>query len=438
MRKNLCVGILRETKGFEKRVPLTPRDVSWLIKRGVGVEAESSPTRIFKDREYKKNGARIVPKIRNASLLLGIKGPRVEDIYASKIYMIFSHTAKGQFQNMPLLKELMARKSTLIDYEKIVDSHGRRLVYFGRFAGICGAVDSLHYLGRKLQWKGIKNPFVSVKPAYKYNSLNAIKQAMAEIDRKIQKNGLPRSLTPFIIGITGHGNVSRGVQEILSSLDPIEVHPKDMLRFVWRQKAERNKIYKIVFLREEKLRSKDGKGFYFEEYLQRPERFESNLDRYLQYLNILIHTSYWDSRYPRMVTKDMIHRLSKRKHFRLELIGDISCDISGSIELTSKATTRDNPVFTYDHKREAFLDGYKTPGVTILAVDNLPSELPKDASMEFSRLIRDYVYQIAAHGIRDLTKHAALPSEIRRAVIAENGKLTKDFGYLRKFSGKIR
>ena len=350
--------------------------------------------------------------------------------------MVFSHAIKGQFQNIPLLKTLLENKATLIDYEKIVDSHGKRLVYFGRFAGICGAVDSLYYLGKKLQWQGIKNPFTSIKPAYKYGSLKAIKRAIAEVDRQIQKRGFKKRLSPFIIGITGHGNVSRGVQEILNLLNPIEVHPKDMSRFIRHQKRMRNKIYKIVFLKEDKFRSKSGKGFYFEEYLKTPEKFESNLDKYLQYLNILIHASYWDRRYPRMVTKNMIHKLTKKKPFRLEFIGDISCDVNGSIELTYKTTTPDNPVFTYDPKKKAFIDGYKIPGISILAVDNLPSELPKDASIEFSSLVRDYVYQIAVHGIMDITHHAAIPAEIHRAVIIEKGKLTKDFKYLKKFLQK--
>ncbi len=239
-------------------------------------------------------------------------------------------------------------------------------------------------------------------------------------------------LTTFIIGISGHGNVARGVREVLGLLNPIEIHPRDMLRFVRRQKGMRNRIYKIVFLREEKFRSKDGKGFYFEEYLKHPKKFESNMDMYLQYLNIFIHTSYWDSRYPRTVTKEMIHKLTRKKPFRLEFIGDIACDINGSIEPTYKTTSSRNPVFTYNPENGVFSDGYKTPGISIMAVDNLPSELPKDSSVEFSSLIHDYVYQIAAHGVKDITRHAALPVEIRKAVVIEEGKLTKRFDYLKK------
>lgn len=432
MRKSLCVGILREPREEERRAPLAPHDVRWLVNRGIGVEVETSCSRIFKNIEYRKSGARIVDRFRKASFLIGIKAPKIEDIYNDKIYMTFSHTVKGQSQNISLLKAFLEKGITLIDYEKIADLYGKRIVYFGRFAGICGAVDSLYYFGKKLEWQGMKNPFSSLKPAYEYDSLSAVTQAITELYTRIQKRGFEKALCPFIIGISGHGNVSKGVQEVLNLLNPIEVHPRDMLRFVRHQRGMRNRIYKIVFFREEKFRSKNGKGFYFEKYLKCPDKFESNMDTYLQYLNMLIHTSYWEKAYPRTVTKEMIHKLTTKKPFRLGFIGDIACDINGSIELTYKTTTSKNPVFTYNPKNRTFADGYKKQGISVLAIDNLPSELPKDSSVEFSSLIHDYVYQIAAHGVKDITRHAALPVEIRKAVVTEEGKLTKRFDYLKK------
>jgi alpha-aminoadipic semialdehyde synthase len=425
MKKKLCIGLLREPREDERRTPLTPADVKWLVKNGIKVEVESSDTRVFKDKNYERNGARVVDRFQNASLLLGIKQPKVESIYPQAIYMIFSHTMKGEPHNIPVLKALLEKKTTLIDYEKIVDSHGRRLVYFGRLAGICGLVDSLHYLGKKLEWRGRQNPFASLKPAYKYSSLEAINQMLASLEHLLYKKEF--ECTPFIIGILGHGNASKGLQEMLDLLNVEEVHPKDMLRFFRHQRRKNRKIYKITFLREEKIRSKEGKEFYFEEYLKNPEKFESNLDKYLPYLNMLINTAYWDDRYPRMVTKNMIHKLWRKKPFRLEFIADIPCDINGSIELTYKLTTISNPVFTYNPETRELKDGYKSPGITVLARDNLPSELPKDASVEFSSLIRDYVCQIATH---------AMPAEVRRAIIVEQGKLTKDFKYLQRFLGK--
>ena len=228
MRKNLVVGIVQETKEKEFRVPLVPADVSWLVEKGVSVEVERSSKRVFTDKQYKDKGAKIVDRFKNATLFLGVKEPHIEKLHANKVYMLFSHTTKGQFNNVPLLKACLKKRITLIDYEKIVDMHGRRLVYFGRFAGVCGIIDSLHYLGQKLEWKGITNPFSLIKPAHQYNSLKAAKKAIVVVCRTIQRQGFSRKLSPFIIGITGHGNVSEGVQEILQLLNPIEVHPKDL------------------------------------------------------------------------------------------------------------------------------------------------------------------------------------------------------------------
>lgn len=432
MRRYHTIGILRETKRFEHRAPLVPHDVKWLIKRGLTVEVEKSRKRIFEDSEYREAGAVILDRVRDAELLIGIKEPRVRDLLHEKTYMVFSHTAKGQVHNMPLLKECIIKNITLIDYENIVDSHGARLVFFGRFAGICGMVDSLHYLGKKLAWKGMHTPLLMIRPASEYASLKEMKFTFQEVRQHIRTTGFPDHLSPFIVGITGHGSVSRGAQEVLGLFNPLEIHPRNMLEFVRHQRKQRHKLYKIVFLREEKFRSKEGKGFYFEDYLAHPKKFESNLDLYLPYINILIHTAYWDSTYPRLVTKDMIDSLSCKEPFRMEFIGDLSCDIDGSIEITHKATSTDRPTFTYHPGDRRYIDGYKSEGVTVLAVDNLPAELPRDASGDFSRLIRDYVYQIAVHGIHDVTHHMALPLEIRNAVVTQNGRLTRRFSYLKR------
>ncbi|MBU2540854.1 MAG: hypothetical protein KJ593_03030 [Candidatus Omnitrophica bacterium] len=433
-RKPICVGILRESRKGERRTPLVPHDVDWLNKRGIKVEVQSSSQRIFRDSSYSRSGGKLVDRFKKAKLILGIKEPDVKSLHASKIYMVFSHTIKGQPYNMPLLKKFIRRNITLIDYERIVDAEDRRFVYFGRFAGICGLVDSLYYLGERLNSKGIRrHPFSLLSPAHRYNSFDEIKQDIKKVARWIRTKGFTRHISPFVIGITGHGRVSQGIQEILQCLNPTEIHPRDMQKFIREKKGMRNKIYKIVLLREEKIRSKTGKGFYFEEYLRKPGEFESNLDKYLSSLNLFIHASYWDSRFPRMVTKEMIHALLRKGSFRLEFICDISCDINGSVELTYKTTSSARPVFVYNPKKDKFYEGLKSEGIAIMAVDNLPTELPRDASIEFSSLIRDYVYQIALHGVLDINNHVALPAELRRAVITQGRRLTAEYSYLKKF-----
>ncbi|MEA3489877.1 MAG: hypothetical protein U9R44_06030 [Candidatus Omnitrophota bacterium] len=434
MKKNLVIGILREEKNeWEKRTPLTPSDVRWLAEKGIKVVVESSSLRGFQDDEYREAGAKVVKTARRASVLVGIKEPKLENVLDDKIYMIFSHTAKGQSHNMPLLKKFLKKKVTLIDYEKVTDLYGKRLVFFGRFAGICGMVDSLHYCAAKLKWKGIDTPFTGLKPAWKYTSLNELKKDIGRTGRRIKLKGFNREITPFIIGITGCGNVSKGAQEILEELDPVEIHPRDFDRFMERKKYKRNKIYKVIFFREEKIRARNGRNFYFEEYLQKPGNFESNLDRYLPHLKMLVHTSYWDRRYPRVVPKAMLRDLYRRKDFRLEFITDISCDVKGSIEVTDRTTTPGDPVFTYDPGNNKYTGGYESDGVTILAVDNLPAELPKDSSEHFGKLMRDYVYQVALRGPNGTADDPAIPGEIRRAVITRKGKLTDGYRYLGKY-----
>jgi len=172
MKSNLVIGILKETRSTsECRAPLTPKDVALLIKKGIEVEVESDAKRIFDDSAYKKAGAKIVKELKGASIIVGIKNPALKKIMRDKIYLLFSHTIKGQKENIPFLKKMLSCNCTLIDYEKIVNSAGKREVYFGRFAGICGAIDSLFYFGRKTAAQGIKNSFEKLKPAHKYSSL---------------------------------------------------------------------------------------------------------------------------------------------------------------------------------------------------------------------------------------------------------------------------
>jgi alpha-aminoadipic semialdehyde synthase len=432
------VGILRETKTGEKRCPLAPHDVRWLVEHGVKVMAESSPQRIFTDDELASAGASVVSRADGADLLLGIKEPRIDDLIPGKIYAVFSHTIKGQSHNMLLLSAILDRKITLLDYECIVDRHGGRLVYFGRFAGICGMVNGLHYLGAKLQARGYPTVLTGIRPAHTYNSIAQARTDVETLCETIERVGLPEPMVPFIVGITGHGHVSQGAQEVLDWLNPIEIHPRDIAAFVRHEKTMTHRIFKIVLLREEKLRARDGKGFYFEEYIEDPDRFESNLDIYLPYLTMLVHTSYWDERYPRLVTRAMLRDLiDSTRRLRLQFIADLSCDLKGSIEITERVATIDRPTFTYDPRADLFVDGHEADGITILAIDNLPAELPHESSVGFSGQIRNYVYQLATHGLAEGDEWFALPAELRGALITHRGRLTSRFAHLERYLGTI-
>jgi len=433
MRRQFTVGILKEENERERRAPLTPADAAWLIERGIKVEVVSDPKRIFTDAQYRKTGATVVKKVNRADLLVGIKAPDPQNVIAGKIYMIFSHAIKGQKDNIHLLKEMIRKNVTLIDYEKIKDNRGKRIVYFGRYAGICGIVDSLHIYGKKMRSKKVPTPFTSLKPSWKYADLEDLKNGVSKTAELIDRKGINKKVSPFIIGIMGRGNVSSGVQEVLGLMNAVEIHPRDMKRFIKSKNHKNTEIYYIVFYREEKIRSKAGKKFYFEEYLEYPGKFESNMDKYLAQLNMLVNAGYWDKHYPRMITRRMIRDLYAQKGFRLELISDISCDIEGAVEITSKTTTQKKPSYTYEPVKDRYKDGCQKKGITIFAIDNLPTELPADSSAYFSDLIREYVYQIAAHGARNVTEHIALPREIRMATVVQDCSLTDEYKYLKEY-----
>ena len=434
MRKSLVVGILPESKNeWERRTPLTPKDVSWLVKRKIPVEVASSPLRIYKDSQYKRSGAKIVTKFQKANLFIGIKEPPIDTLIRDSVYMVFSHTTKGQEYNQRLLASFLKKKITLIDYEHITGSLGQRLVYFGRYAGICGMIDTLHVFGRKLKLQGIPNPFSDLKSAVQYGNYGSARKALTRVEEEIQKKGFDKDITPFVIGILGHGNVSRGAQEVLESMGAVDIHPRDIDILARNRTSHKNTIYKLVFLREEKLRSKKGSSFYFEEYLKHPDGFESNLERHLPLLNIIVNASYWDKRYPRLLSETMLRKLYRTKPgFRLSVIGDLSCDIKGTIEITKRVTSSSEPAFVYDPVSRKISNDLSDSGIAVMAIDNLPCEFPKESSMEFACQVRDFVYQIAAHGITDITNHHALPEIIRNAVVTQNGRLTRRFKYLKK------
>jgi len=318
MRKSLVVGILPESKNeWERRAPLRPKDIAWLVKKNISVEVASSPLRIYKDSQYARSGAKIVSGFKKAQLLIGIKEPPIDTLIPDSVYMVFSHTTKGQKHNRNLLDAFLRKEIT------ITGSLGQRLVYFGRYAGICGMIDTLHVFGRKAELQNNPNPFSDLKSAVHYGTYGSAKKALAQVVKKKKKKGFDKNITPFVIGILGHGNVSRGAQEVIEYMGAVDIHPKNIDILSRSRTSHKRAIYKLVFQREEKLRSKKGKGFYFEEYLKHPDRFESNLDESLPFLNILINSSYWDKRYPRLLSEAMLRRIyGTKRDFRLSVIGD--------------------------------------------------------------------------------------------------------------------
>ncbi len=431
------IGIRREDKSkWERRVPLIPADVTLLKeKSGIQTVIQPSEIRIYPDDEYRRAGALVEEDVSDCPVVFAVKEIPVGFIQPEKTYMFFSHTIKGQSYNMPLLRRLMEYKCQLIDYERVVDEQNQRLIFFGRHAGMAGMTDTLWSLGQRLKIEGIANPFARMKPAHEYDSVEQIKAAVAEIGVQLARDGVPAEIAPLVIGFAGYGNVSQGAQSIIEPLPLVEITAAELADKGAAALDDPKKVYKVVFTEEDMVIPRnDGTTFELQDYYQHPEKYRSRFDNYTPHLSVLVNCIFWDTQYPRLVTKKFLKQLfAAGQSPRLKVIGDISCDVEGSIEATLKATLPDNPVFVYDPEHDRAIDGFAGPGLVIMAVDILPSELPRLASEDFSIILRDFVPEIAAADYAGGFGDCRLPASIKRAVILYHGELTPDYQFMEKF-----
>ncbi len=438
MRKKF-VGIRREDKNrWERRTPLIPEHIKELRQKAkLNFLIQPSQIRIFSDAEYVAVGAQLAEDLQDCNWIFGIKEMPIDFFQPQKTYIFFAHVIKGQAHNMPMLKKLLELGCNLIDYEKITDTYGKRLIFFGRYAGLAGMVDTLWALGQRLENEGILNPFSDIQPMLHYTNLTQAQQAIRKIGERIAEDGLHPSLVPLVFGITGYGNVSKGAQEIFDLLPHETVEPKKLGEFFARKNFSKHKVYKTVFYEADMFRLKNEKipnteHFDLQDYYTHPEKYKSVFESYVPYLTVIVNCIYWDNRYPRLVTKNFLKLLYKGEP-RLRVIGDISCDIEGSIEATVKTTNPDNPVYVYDPYTNRPLDGVIGRGPVIMAIDNLPCEIAQESSIYFSGVLKSFVPKIVQADFSVPFDKLRLPSEIKRAVITYHGELTPDYKYLEKF-----
>uniref|UniRef100_A0A7C4U8D3 Alanine dehydrogenase n=1 Tax=candidate division WOR-3 bacterium TaxID=2052148 RepID=A0A7C4U8D3_UNCW3 len=422
-------GIRRETKSiWERRTPIIPSDAKEIIEKyEYKLYVQPSEIRIFKDEEYKNIGAILDEKL-DTEFIFGIKEIPPDFFEFGKKYVFFSHTIKGQKHNMPMLKRMLELKTTLIDYEKITDEKGRRLIAFGRFAGIAGMIDTLWAFGRRLEYEGLKTPFLKVRRAYEYYNLQKIKDEFKKIKEEI-KEGLSKEISPLTIGILGYGNVSSGVQEILNLLDVKYIKPDEVPAI----KGNDNEIYASIFKEEDLVERKDGKNFNLEEYYHSPELYKSRFETFIPYLSMIVNCIYWDQRYPRFITKDYFRDLYSKGKPKIKVIGDISCDINGSVEFTQFAEEPDKPCYVYEPLTGNFKFGFEGEGVVVVAVDILPSELPRDASIYFSGILKSFLPKIIEAKYPEDFKNCTLPEFLKNGVIVYRGELTEKYKYIEKY-----
>jgi alpha-aminoadipic semialdehyde synthase len=333
---------------------------------------------------------------------------------------------------MPMLARLMTLGCTLIDYERVVDATDRRLIFFGRFAGLAGAIDTLWALGQRLESEGVTTPFAELLPAHTYDSLEEAEEAIHAVGSMISHTGLPEAVTPVVVGIAGYGNVARGVREILTQLPLREVSPDDLPNLA--SHASQRTIYQVTFREEHLVERIDGAPFDLQDYYSHGDAYRSRFARHIEDLTILINANYWDERYPRLVTKDEIRELfSGNEAPRLKVIGDLGCDIEGAVECTLRATDPGDPVFVWDPATDEARSGVDGHGPVVLAVDILPAELPREASEEFASTLGPFLPALAKADFRAPFDDLDRPDPIKRAVIVHRGELTPDYAYLREF-----
>ncbi len=428
------IGIRREDKNkWERRVPLVPADLADLQKKhDIDFIIQPSPIRVFTDEDYISSGLKVDEDISPADIVFAVKEIPMTMLKGKKVFVYFSHTVKGQDYNMPMLQLLLDEGATLIDYERIADEQNRRLIFFSIHAGYAGMIESLVCMAQRLELQGKKTPLLDIKHAYEYASLEEAKNHLREIGKRIETEGLGDHKEPLIIGLAGYGNVAKGCQEILSCL-PVKNIAVSELENVAKSSVDKvGALISVVFREEDMVETKSSDAqFVLQDYYQRPENYRGVFQKYLPNLDMLMNAIYWEEKYPRLVT----HKWAKSNYGadktpRLQVIGDISCDIEGSIEMTLKAPQPDTPCYVYDPSSRSITDGVEGNGPVIMAVDNLPCELPRESSEHFSQVLRDMVPHLAQADFTSDFGSLHLPSYLKKAVITHRGELTPNFRYL--------
>lgn len=430
------IGIRHEDKyEAERRAPLAPKHVAKLVRdENLKIVIEKSPKRVFSHEEYLDAGATISENLSDCQVIMGVKEIPAEAFEPGKTYIFFSHVIKGQPYNMPMLRKMMELKCNLIDYEKIEDELGRRLIFFGKYAGLAGMINTLWSLGQRLKAQGIDTPLMHLKQAVNYNSLAEAKSAISKAGFEIARHGLPEALQPLTIGFTGYGNVSNGAQEICHLLPVKEISPEELLQLETTKGLPGNVIYKTVFMEKDLVEPIDaGASFDLQHYYKNPDLYQSNFDRFIPKLSVLVNGMYWDARYPRLITKEHLKEMYSAGEPKLKVIGDITCDVDGSIESTVKAAPVEDPVFVYHPETDTITSGFDGNGIQMMTVDILPTELPRESTIAFGDALMPYLEAIAQADFSKPFMHPDLPGPILRGMILYQGELTPDFKYIERY-----
>ncbi|WP_144395230.1 alanine dehydrogenase [Pleionea sediminis] len=403
---------------WERRTPLTPEAIFQLKSKGFEIDVESSDIRIFDDSAYQTAGASLVNAPDDYELVVGIKEPPVNSIRPNQVHVAFSHTIKGQDYNMPLLQKFLDEGASLFDYETIVNERGARTIAFGRFAGIAGAIDTFSIAGEKLALINKSSDIQKITQTHNYEGIEEIKSSFGQLD--LQKG------EPIRVLIVGTGNVGKGAEEVCRWLKL----PKVDIQSIMLGHIPEGSWYTVASSRHINAR-KDGKDFEFDDFVANgTEEYVSTFDQLLGKFNLLIQTPYWTEKYPKHLERQ---RMLDNRTKLPWVIGDISCDINGSLECTKIASTIDEPAFTYNPEKDDYKNGVSWDGPTVMSIDNLPCELSLDASNHFSAILKNYMPHLMQLDLNLEFDDLELHPELYRSLIVYKGKLTPNYKYLKKY-----
>lgn len=394
------IALIRERKQpADERVALSPKQAAQVMKDFPNVEvvAETSPERCFTDEDYKAEGVNIQDDISNADILLGVKEVPIENLIPNKTYLFFSHTIKKQPYNRDLLREIINKNIKLVDYECLEWQRGGRVLGFGHFAGIVGAYNGL------LTW-GKKFTRYNLTPAHELKTYEVLKEHLKSID-----------FPPIRTVICGDGRVGHGSVELLKNAGILEVSREEFLTGVFNEPVFVLLHPKDFYARE------DGAEWSREHFFNHPEEYVSTFDQYIPITDLMVNAIYWEERIPVYFTKDDM----VAPDFRIRVIADITCDVEGSIPITTRATPIEDPVIGWNSFAKKEAEPFMPNTVDVMAVTNLPCELPADASQEFGASMVEHIMPLLIAGDKE--------DIIRRATITEGGKLTTHFNYLEDY-----
>ncbi|MBD0850804.1 NAD(P)-dependent oxidoreductase [Maribacter arenosus] len=393
-------GIIRERKNPpDRRVVLSPEACQKVLSRykDAKIVVEPSPIRVFSDGEYRIIGVEVDSKMEECDVLLGVKEVPIKFLVPNKKYFFFSHTIKKQPYNRTLLKAILEKNIEMYDHEVITDEKGIRLVAFGRYAGIVGAYNGFRAYG-------LKNKLYTLPKAEKLSDQKALIETLNKI-----------TLPNIKIILTGRGRVGNGAREIL---DGIQVRKVNVHEFLEEEFNE--SVYCQIDASDYNKRI-DGVRGNKADFFANPHEYRSNFFRFAEVSDLFIAGHFYGEGAPFLFTRED----AKRPEFKINTVADISCDIDGPIACTLRASTIQDPIYGYDPQSESETDYQNKKAIAVMAVDNLPAELPRDASAGFGDAFVKHV--IPAFFNRD--KDGIL----KRALMTKNGKLTKRYSYLQDY-----